>query len=25
LKARQSSLGELSDVDLEEEFDEKIS
>jgi AbrB family looped-hinge helix DNA binding protein len=25
LKARQSSLGELSDADLEEEFDENIS
>jgi AbrB family looped-hinge helix DNA binding protein len=25
LKARQASLGELSEVDLEEEFDEKIS
>jgi bifunctional DNA-binding transcriptional regulator/antitoxin component of YhaV-PrlF toxin-antitoxin module len=24
LKARQASLGELSDVDLEEEFDEDI-
>jgi len=24
LKARQSSLGELSEVDLEEEFDEDI-